>query len=149
MRVDEILSFEEYWSDPRFQRKRPNLAGSHKMAFGDNIYHRSSDGAWLQLDSHHSLHDGSPNPKNVTTDTRVNRVLASREFLYWGGAGPRIPDELRAFGADEEDVCSSTQGHRCRFSDEMVAAVVRWLEEVDQRGRQGRPGQWPRGQVFE
>lgn len=145
MRVEEILSFAEYWSEPRFHRKRPNLAGSRKMAFGDNIYRPDGAGVWIQLDSHHSLHDGSANPQNVATDTRVDRVLISRDFVYWGGTGPRIPDELRAFGANEEDICSSTQGHRCRFSDEMAAAVVRWIDGFDQRGLQGRPGQWPRG----
>jgi hypothetical protein len=144
MRVDEALSFAEYWQDPRFLSKRPNLAGSRKLAFGDNIYHPDEDGDWVQLDSHHSLHDGSPNRLNVATDTRVDRVLVSRRFVYWGAGGPLIPSELRAFGSDEEDLCSSTQGHRCRFSDEMVATAVGWIESFDKWGRQGRPGQWPR-----
>jgi hypothetical protein len=143
MRVAEGLSFEEYWADPRFRRKRPNLAGSRKLSFGDNIYEPDGAGGWIQMDSHHSLHDGSANPLNVETDTRVDRVLISRDFVYWGASGPRIPDELRAFGADEEDICSSTQGHRCRFSGDMVTAFVRWVEGLEQRGLQGRPGQWP------
>ena len=144
MRVGEALSFGKYWEDPRFASKRPNLAGSRKMAFGDNIYHRDGDDRWVQLDSHHSLHDGSANPLNVATDTRVDRVLVSQEFIYWGGGGPPIPSELRALGEDEEDLCSKTRGHRCRFSDEMVAAAVGWIEGISQRGLQGRPGQWPR-----
>jgi hypothetical protein len=145
MRVEESLTFSEYWADPRFRRKRPNLAGSRKLAFGDNIYHPDGAGGWIQIDSHHSLHDGTANRLNVETDTRIDRVLISRDFVYWGGAGPRILDELRAFGRNEEDICSSTQGHRCRFSDEMTAAVVRWIKGLDQQGLQGRPGQWPRG----
>jgi hypothetical protein len=32
----------------------------------------------------HSFHDGSANPENVATDTRVNRVLVSRELIYRG-----------------------------------------------------------------
>ncbi len=145
MRVEEIVSFAEYWSDPRFRGKRPNLSGSRKMAFGDNIYHPDGADGWTQLDSHHSMHDGSPNPRNVATDTRIDRVLISRDFVYWGGSGPQIPNGLRALGDNDEDVCSSTQGHRCRFSDEMVAAVVGWIEGFDQSGLQGRPGQWPHG----
>lgn len=143
MRVEEGLTFEEYWSDPRFHRKRPNLMGSRKLAFGDNIYEPDGAGGWIQMDSHHSLHDGSANPLNVETDTRVDRALISRDFVYWGGAGPQIPHELRAFGAHEEDICSSTQGHRSRFSDDIVAEFVHWIEGFDQRGLQGRPGQWP------
>jgi hypothetical protein len=112
MRVGEALSFGKYWEDPRFASKRPNLAGSRKMTFGDNIYHRDGDDRWVQLDSHHSLHDGSANPLNVATDTRVDRVLVSQEFIYWGGGGPPIPSELRALGEDAEDLCSKTRGQR-------------------------------------
>lgn len=143
MRVEEALSFEEYWDDPRFVSKRPKLAGSRKVAFGDNIYHPGGDGGWIQLDSHHSLHDGSANPENVRRDTRVDRMLIARDFIYWGGDGPPVPDDLRAFGDDEEDLCASNRGHRCRFSDQMVAVAVEWIEGFDDRGLQGRPDQWP------
>src|SRR5258708_6780576 len=52
MKVEEALTFEEYWADERFFQKRPNLRGSKKQAFGDNIYHRKSQGSgWLQLNS--------------------------------------------------------------------------------------------------
>jgi hypothetical protein len=142
MRVEEALSFAEYWEDPRFVSKRPNLAGSRKVAFGDNVYRPDGDDGWAQLDSNHSLHDGSANPENVNRDTRVDRVLVARDFIYWGGEGPPIPDALRAFGDDAEDLCASTQGHRCRFSDEMVVAAVRWIDGFSQRGWRGRPGQW-------
>src|SRR5258708_38917575 len=37
MLVDESMSFQDYWSDPRFQQKKPNLRSSKKQAFGDNI----------------------------------------------------------------------------------------------------------------
>ena len=143
MRVEEAVTFAHYWSDARFARKRPNLAGSRKVAFGDNIYRPDGPGALKQVDSHHSLHDGTPNPLNVTTDTRIDRVLVSRDFVYWGGSGPRVPDELRAFGTQNEDVCCHSQGDRCRFSGELVAAAVAWLTSFDARGVQGRPGQWP------
>lgn len=142
MRVDEVLSFAEYWEDPRFTPKRPNLAGSRKLAFGDNIYRPGRSGGWVQLDSHHSFHDGSPNPENVNRDTRTNRVLIGLDFVYWGGSGPLIPKYLRAFGEDEEDLCTSTQGHKSRFSDELIAAAVDWFEGFTERGFQGRPDQW-------
>ena len=62
MRVTETLTFNEYWADPRFRTKRPNLRGSKKQAFGDNIYHRDSDSEqWIQEDSHHSYSDGTMN----------------------------------------------------------------------------------------
>ena len=60
MRVSEAMSLDEYWADLRFQVKKPNLAGSLKKRFGDNVYH-SANGSWCQEDSHHSHEDGTPN----------------------------------------------------------------------------------------
>src|SRR5579863_9322212 len=33
MRVTGTMTFEEYWSDPHFQRKKVNMRGSKKQAF--------------------------------------------------------------------------------------------------------------------
>ena len=44
MRVSEAMSYDDYWNDPRFLVKRPNLRGSLIQAFGDNIYHNGPKG---------------------------------------------------------------------------------------------------------
>jgi hypothetical protein len=86
MRITGTITFNEYWNDPRFQVKKPNLRGSKKQAFGDNIYSWYERGKrWCQTNSHHSLTDGSPNESNVRADTSANRVLFSDDFVYWGG----------------------------------------------------------------
>ena len=95
MCVTETMTFNEYWEDERFQRKKPNLRGSMKQAFGDNIYFKDDAGEWHQQDSHHSCEDGSPNLHNIRNDTQTDRVLLSKEYSYWGGSGPEIP--LEAF----------------------------------------------------
>ena len=95
MRITDTLDFDDYWSDPRFLSKRPNLQGSRKQAFGDNIYHRVSDSSrWLQENSHHSYSDGTANPHNIEQDTSADRVLISNDFAYWGGSGPELPPRL-------------------------------------------------------
>jgi Nucleotide modification associated domain 2 len=142
MRVESAMTFGEYWTDPRFARKHPDLRASRKLAFGDNIYTPDDGGGWRQLDSHHSLHDGSPNPLNVVADTKTDRVLVSRDYIYWGAGGPVVPAELRSFGEDHEDICCKNRGHRCRFSHELVEAVDGWLGSFDDRGLQGRPADW-------
>jgi hypothetical protein len=144
MRVDEILTFDEYWAEARFAAKRPDLRGSRKRQFGDNIYRHGDAGEWLQLDSHHSLHDGRPNPGNVATDTGVDRMLVSRHFVYWGGTRVTIPARFRSFGPDGEDVCIAGQHHKCRFSEALVSEVVEWLEGFGAPGRVGRPWRWSR-----
>lgn len=143
MRVDEILSFDAYFHDRRFARKRPDLTGSRKFAFGDNIYSRDTNGEWLQLDSHHSLADGTPNLRNVVNDTQTDKVLVSAHFVYWGGEGPAIPNPLRSFGPDSVDVCAG-RGHRSMsISDAHAAAMVDWIETSENLGICGRPDQWP------
>src|ERR1700754_76600 len=61
MQIAETLTFDDYWVDARFQRKKPDVRGTVKHRYGDNIYHRDESGAWQQEDSRHSLDSGAPN----------------------------------------------------------------------------------------
>jgi len=142
MKVDEALTFDEYWSDSRFQAKKPDLMGSLKVAYGDNIYHRD-DGDWVQLDSHHTLADGSTNVHNVERDTQTDRVLVSKRFVYWGRSAPRIPDRFRSFGPEDVDICSSGRGH-LTHDGSLAAAFVAWLEKVDTWGVRDEPLEFER-----
>lgn len=136
MEVAETMTFNEYWSDPRFQRKKPNFRGSKKQAFGDNIYCRDAEG-WHQQNSHHSLKDGTPNVVNIRNDTRTNRVLVATNYVYWGGMGPPVPTKLR--GA----VCIG-RGHRANFDAALESAFIDWLRRLPERGYQGDPLDWKR-----
>jgi hypothetical protein len=142
MRVTDTLTFDEYWNDPRFREKRPNLQGSKKQAFGDNIYHHSaSPRRWRQEDSHHSLPDGSMNRRNVVHDTQTDRVLISDDFVYWGGDGPRIPKRLRSFRGI--DLCGK-RGHKNSFPDDMNTEFERWIRSTGEMGYCGVPLDWTR-----
>lgn len=136
MKVDEVMTFQEYWCDPRFRQKRPNLRSSKKQAFGDNIYSKppGSD-TWIQMNSHHTFEDGSPNPNNVATDTSANRVLIAHDYVYWGGAGPKIPAQL--------DMCAN-RNHRSDFPEELVNAFVRWVRSCGGHGYVAEPLDWVR-----
>ena len=90
MKVSDSITFNEYWTNPIYQDKRPVRNGSLKMIVGDNIYHQSQ-GEWQQVDSHHSHEDGSPNIHNVRNDTQANAVLVSNHFFYFGSAAVEIP----------------------------------------------------------
>lgn len=140
MRVTETISFDEYWSDSRFAEKRPNLHGSLKQAYGDNIYHHNSHGKWLQENSHHSLEDGSLNSANVTHDTSHPRVLISDDFAYWGGSGPEIPVEFCDFD-DGKSLCA-IRGHRVNFPDRIVAAFIAWFRSLNESKYVAAPREW-------
>ena len=140
MQVDEVMTFNQYWTDIRFQCKKPRLAGSIKQAFGDNIYLRGRDGRWQQSNSHHSLEDGSPNVKNIRRDTKADKVLTGGVYAYWGGSGPEIPARFRDW--DGHDICKSGPGHKCYFPAAMGEAFVAWFMALDERGFLGEPLDW-------
>jgi hypothetical protein len=142
MRVTGAMTFEEYWADPRFQRKKANLRGSKKQAFGDNIYSRDPGTAlWCQADSHHSLHDGSPNPLNVIADTGTDRILLSDDFVYWGRSGPELPRQFLRYGPRHENICAG-RGHKNRFSPELVNDYIAWIRSLNETGYCGEPLDW-------
>ena len=141
MQVSDILTYDQYWSDPRFARKRPNLHGSLKQAYGYNIYHRDPDsGAWLQEDSHHSYADGSPNPANLAHDTQADAVLIADRFYYWGRTGPRIPSTFRNYNGN--DVCHSRPNHKSRFPPPLVESFINWIRSQPGRGYIGEPAEF-------
>lgn len=137
MKVDETMSFNQYWESERYRRKRPLLRGSRKQAYGDNIYH--FDGQWRQLDSHHSHPNGQGNPHNIANDTKADRVLVGREFMYFGGSGPTIPDRFRNW--EGVDICAR-RNHRRHFPEGMPEAFVEWLKTLDASGYCGSPLDW-------
>ncbi|WP_207187274.1 hypothetical protein [Rhodothalassium salexigens] len=134
MRVQESLTFAEYWNDPRFARKKPNMHGSYRMACGDNIYCPTDEGGWHQLNSYHSRADGAPYPKHINRDTSVDRVLISKDFVYFGAEGPPIPDELKT-----ARIVLAGRGRRKVTDTDAIAAFEAWLDELGVRGYQGRP----------
>jgi len=143
MRITQSMTFNQYWNDPRFQRKKPNLRGSKKQAFGDNIYVRASDTSkWNQENSHHSYADGSPNQSNIDNDTQTDRVLVSEDFVYWGGVGPEIPDRFLDYGPNHVSICVN-RNHKNQFPAEFIESFIGWIRSLNEKGYSGEPSDWP------
>ena len=94
MRVDDKITFDEYWKMDEYQCKKPVMNGSLKQKYGDNIYHREAD-KWKQADSHHSLDSGEVNIHNLRKDTSTDAVLLSTHFWYFGKSAINVPKELQ------------------------------------------------------
>lgn len=141
MRVTETMTFNEYWTDIRFIYKKPNLQGSKKQAFGDNIYFQDESGVWHQEDSHHSFPGGVVNEHNLLKDTGTNKVLISTDFAYWGQSGPKIPDKFRNYNAF--DICAGI-GHKCNFPESLVNEFITWFRSLESSGFLGSPLDWSR-----
>lgn len=137
MRVDEVLTFDNYWSDQRFFCKRPLLNGSLKQMYGDNIYHRTGN-RWIQEDSHHSKEKGRPNKKNINNDTKANRILASSKFVYYGNHAPEIPKIFRPYNKTGENICCPGRNH-IRISGDLAKVFINWLKERNEWGFRAVP----------
>ena len=137
MRVSETLRFDQYWNDPRFKKKKPHLYGSYMTACGDNIYYPLEDGKWEQLDSYHSEKDGSPHQGHIERDTKIDRVLVSKDFIYFGGEGPKIPNSLKRL------VQQGRGYRRLRYQNiehrSIITKFETWLNVLDVKGYRGRP----------
>ena len=140
MKVTEILSTAEFWHDPRFEKKRPNLFHNWVMASGDNIYEPLGRGRWRQLNSYHSYEDGSRREEHVVRDTGVERILVSDDFLYFGGEGPQLLEPFLA--ADDLDIICLYRNYRRIQKESVIAAVESWIRSLGKIGFQGKPWDW-------
>jgi hypothetical protein len=141
MRVTETMSFHRYSIDSRFEKKKPFRKGSRKQSCGDNIYFRKgNETKWSQRDSFHSNPDGSLHPRHVARDTGVDRVLISEDFVYFGGAGPKIPKALR--DSSGRPLCKAGIGQSKFEDDALTQAFENWIQGISQGGYQGPPFEW-------
>lgn len=131
MRVEETLTFDQYWEDERFISKHPVYNKGMIHMYGDNIYHHDG-GNWMQEVSHHSRPDGSINYINLDRDTGTNRVLIAIEFYYFGSNAIVIPREfnmLIAYGI----------GHRVCKDDNIINNFISYIRDNYEMGVQGTP----------
>jgi len=137
MKVDEIITFDEYWIDPRFEAKKPRLGGSSMQFFGDNIYHTDeATGGIIQENSFHSERDGSLSKANLNTDTGItNKVLLGRDYAYFGRKARLLPEHLACF-------IKRGRNHGVVTCGDKIAALEKWFEENPERGILGRPIEW-------
>ena len=144
MRVSEKLCTAEYWKDCRFERKIPEL--DHclpEMKCGDNIYKPVGCGKWEQQPSLHSKPDLSPDEEQMKHDTKVARVLVSRDFVYFGGQAPKLPDELRIGGAF--NLVKKGPGYKRERREHVICEFEAWLRSLNKCGVQGDP--WDQDEI--
>ena len=140
MRVTEILSTEEYWSDQRFKDKKPNLYHNWIAASGDNIYELLDTGQWQQLGSYHSQADGSPNQDHIARDTGVQRILISDDFVYFGGEGPKLP--ARFLDGGEANLLRSIRNYQRVRQEGTIDEFEEWIRSLGVSGYLGKPWDW-------
>lgn len=123
MIVTRDTSFDDYWTNLEFRTRRPVRSGTPKKQVGDNIYHRdTAESRWLQEDSVHSQVDGTQCLLNTAHDTRINRVLLSDRFVYFGASAPLVPQPIR----DALEYKRNPRDYR-RFDATRAKPLMDWL----------------------
>lgn len=138
MKVEEILTFDQYWADPRFAGKKADMAAPGRMhRYGDNIYHRDpATGAMAQEDSFHSLVGGIANPPNIKRDTsKTEKVLLGRAYGYYGMSAPCLPQRFDHF-------VKKGPGHKHHFDPAQASDLINWVQSLPDRGYIDRPTHW-------
>ena len=138
MRVDEICTFDEYWEDPRFLVKRPRFDGNYQQCYGDNIYHHIGN-EWMQENSHHSYVDGI-NQNNLLHDTRIDRVLLSFYYWYFGENAIELPEEFA-------EAIAAGRPYK-KLPDNICANIVDWVGCHYEMGQQGLTYKWNKSGQF-
>ena len=122
MRVEEVLSFGEYFKDSKFELKKPDLNNLDvRRSLGDNLYRPEGEG-YIQLPSLHSFPDGRTNEAYMRRDLSGQRVLVGAEYYYFGIDGEKIPENT--------DFLRVRRGHKCNFSLEETRKFLRYMEKL-------------------
>ncbi len=127
MQVSETLSFDRYFTDPRFEKKKPNVRGSWRERVGDNMYYRNLQGEWVQ---HRTLHHLGPD--FFKRDLKHPVVFIAEHFYYFGNKAPAIPVEF-------QDLIWGRQGCKYDHAPELVGKFLNWLKANFSPGVLGDP----------
>ena len=138
MKVEEIITFDQYWGNPNFQCKKPIFNGSVIQMYGDNVYHTNPQtGEVIQERCAHTVEGKNPkDTEQYGRDIRGKNVLISRNFYYFGANAPELPDEFKCMASTVRDI-------ECYHVDEKtVKKFVDWLQSNYKVGIHGDPINW-------
>ena len=139
MRVEEIITFDQYWEDPRFECKRAVINGSLVQMYGDNVYHTDKNtGRVVQEYCAHSKTGGRTNGKHWRRDVNGKNVLLSKTFYYFGDCCPEIPVDLVYIDNDSRAI----KYKDLAGEDAKIRAFTDWLETTYGQGIHGDPCNW-------
>ncbi len=122
MRVNEVLSFDKYFNDARFESKKPDDDHPH----GDNIYYKV-EGKFTQLESSHHTEETSEH------DTQSDSMLIGSLFWYFGGSGPKIPSRF------VPELIKSGPGHKRVRDTDIIRDFASWVSSEYRPGILGVP----------
>ena len=147
MQITEKLTYDEYWSDPRFRYKKPDFTIEEQIfRVGDNIYEPSKDG-YEQLYSYRSSEYYKTKKewaRQKEEDLNGKFVLISDKtsFYYFGKNPIDIPS------TELIDLLYCDIGHKC-IADPIIPRLfldlIVDLQEEHKGGFNNPPMHWAKG----
>ena len=113
MKVEDKLSFDEYFEDPRFQNKKPSSGKGRVYLVGDNIYYQGT-----KVERRSPYHN---KPEEQQKDLEGQYVLISCNFWFFGRCSIEVPPEVKPRVPKGSTYCGvKTTGAKVR-------AFIDWL----------------------
>jgi hypothetical protein len=126
MKVESRIHMQEYFDDPRFAAKKPDLRGNWRERCGDNFYSQNPDGFWRQ--HRNRFHLG---PRYLAKDTRRPYVFTARKYWYFGSEAVSVPAEFRPL--------IGQRGIRVRHPKGLPERFFKWMDSEFTPGIIGLP----------
>jgi hypothetical protein len=137
MRVEETITFAEYWRDRRFASKRPRWGRALGLVErnGDNCYQPDGRGGYRQQPSMHWDKDNDREDlRHKTRDLSGEHVLVARRFSYFGKRPQALSPALSPMKLP-------ARFNRVKFTPQERAALLLFLRGLP-RGVRARPRHW-------
>ena len=138
MKVEKIITFDEYWNTPEFECKKPIFNGSVMQMYGDNVYHTDPQTKEvIQERCAHTVKGKNPqDTEQYKRDVKGKNVLISKTFYYFGANAPKLPDEFKCMASTVRNIV-------CNHVDELtVEKFANWLQSNYEVGVYGDPINW-------
>ena len=157
MEVTEILTFTEYYKDKRFLSKQPKLHIKGvlrdlelKAKCGDNVYYKNSQGKWIPNGGlHQQSQDKKKRCQHLKRDTKVDRVLISDHFFYFGNKSLTRSNKL--FN-DIKEKMKNIRNFRYKDMKQEGQELVNLLKEYEKKNGKnnlyGEPINWKKDPAF-
>lgn len=146
MRVDDIMTFDQYYEAPEYQCKKPFKFGSLVQMYGDNVYHTDKSEhpvrKYIQDECAHSHDDGSFYQEHYDRDTKCDKVLLSKTFYYFGDHSIDIPDKFSYVKLNPNDMRGNMYFTDLEGEDAKIQAFIDWLGVTYGVGIHGDPCNW-------
>jgi hypothetical protein len=139
MKVTGKIPYNEYWNNPLYKLKKPNLQSSQVTAkTGDNIYKPNNINAELYTDFEQIPNKNHYDEEAKILDISGKYVLISECFYYFGSKPLKIDKEIKPC------IPKGQSAHGARTQDTMKAKrFIRYIQSNYKVGIHNMPHDWP------